>query len=120
MRLECHRLLADMLAACERIERYRGGVDAEAVSADEMLRDAVERQLIIVGEALFQISKLEPDWENLVTAARDIVRLRHILVHGYAVVTPYRIGLIVCADVPRLLAELRALPGLDDPAVGDG
>jgi len=43
--------LADSVDACNAIERYLGGADLPAYQANDLLRSAVERQLILVGEA---------------------------------------------------------------------
>jgi len=43
--------LADMLTSIEKIERYTAGVDFERFTCDDLLVDAVVRNLEIIGEA---------------------------------------------------------------------
>ncbi|WP_159712694.1 HepT-like ribonuclease domain-containing protein [Geminicoccus flavidas] len=45
---------------------------------------AVERQLTILGEALNALRKLEPDILQGLPDADYAIRMRHVLVHGYA------------------------------------
>jgi uncharacterized protein with HEPN domain len=47
--------------AADAIARYVGQRDSEAYLTDDMMRSAVERQFEIIGEALNQLAKLEPD-----------------------------------------------------------
>jgi uncharacterized protein with HEPN domain len=44
-------LIEDIRTAIEKIDRYTAGVDLETFLADEMIVDAVVRNLEIVGEA---------------------------------------------------------------------
>ena len=52
--------------------------------ADPILRSAVERQFITIGEALSQLLRLEPELADSISNARRIIAFRNILVHGYA------------------------------------
>jgi hypothetical protein len=51
--------------------------------ADPMLRSAVERQLMIVGEALNRLRRIEPELLASITDSRKIIAFRNILGHGY-------------------------------------
>ncbi|MFN0081346.1 MAG: DUF86 domain-containing protein [Ferruginibacter sp.] len=48
--------------------------------------DAVERRLAMIGEALWQIDKI--DKHISITDKRKIIGLRHILTHDYDLVSP--------------------------------
>ena len=45
---------------------------------------AVERQFEIIGEALGQLARLEPETASRIGDHRRIIAFRNILVHGYA------------------------------------
>lgn len=74
--------LEDIIVAVHRIQDYVGERDYGAFVADRMLLDAVERNLITIGEAASRLSEevrnLEPavEW-GLATG------LRNIVVHKY-------------------------------------
>jgi uncharacterized protein with HEPN domain len=58
---EAKKYLWDVREAAERINRFTSGRSFEDYLNDEMLRAAVERQFEIIGEALNQLSKREPE-----------------------------------------------------------
>jgi uncharacterized protein with HEPN domain len=72
----------DIVEACSRIKRYTAGLDYEAFARDEKTRDAVVRNIEIIGEA----AKALPD--DIIARAPEIpwrkVRgMRDIVAHAY-------------------------------------
>ncbi len=78
-------------------------------AADALLHSAVERQLEIIGEALNQLDKVAPEIGARIPHLRQIVGLRNILIHGYAVVKHDLIWRSVREDLPELRATVDAL-----------
>jgi uncharacterized protein with HEPN domain len=74
--------LADMLEAIEKTERYTTGLTLEQFEADDMIVDAVVRNLEIIGEAARQIPQdlrdryPDMDWTR-------VVGFRNIVIHAY-------------------------------------
>jgi len=66
---------------------------------------------MIAGEALKQAVDLDPSLADRVTDVRLIIAFRNRLVHGYSGTSPELVWGIVQNDVPRLLAEVRAITG---------
>lgn len=54
MRLEIRKFLYDVQQACELLGQFTEGKSLTDYLSDPLLRSAVERQLMIVGEALYQ------------------------------------------------------------------
>jgi uncharacterized protein with HEPN domain len=78
--------LWDVRQAADNIAAFiRGRTEAD-YRAQAMLHSAVERQLEIIGEALNQLDKADPELAARIPHLRQIVGLRNILIHGYAVV----------------------------------
>jgi uncharacterized protein with HEPN domain len=72
-------------AALARLEFTRGkSYDEFAESV--LLRSAVERQFEIIGEALSQLSKVDPKLAAKVPHLPRVIAFRNILVHGYAAI----------------------------------
>ena len=90
------------------LEAVAGVTFAEYVSS-RYVRPTVERHFITVGEALNDALRLEPALEHRITAAREIVDFRNVLAHDYSVIYSQAVWDIIDNDLPRLLAEVRAL-----------
>ena len=67
--------LADIVDACEAIESFLAGVDLDAYCAAHVIRSAVERQLILIGEAVGSLLRLDPSLSELISHARRKVVL---------------------------------------------
>lgn len=68
--------------AVELIEEFTVGIiDFSVYDTDRKTQSAVERQLAIIGEALNQFRKLEPQIE--IESDKQIVAFRNRLVHAY-------------------------------------
>lgn len=106
MPLDSQSYLFDILQAIEAIEEFTQGQTFEAYSSSRLLVSAVERQLSIVGEAITQLLKLEPNAP--ITAAKKIIGFRNILIHNYGRVSQAVIWTIIQDDLPILKAETQA------------
>ncbi len=74
-----------------------------------MLRAAVERQFEIIGEALNQLSKMDPDLAAAIPDLSRIVAFRNILIHGYATVDDALVWQVLKERLPelqRVISEL--------------
>ncbi len=65
----------------------------------------------IIGEALRQLTKADPETAAKIPWIRDLIAFRNILVHGYASVDYEIVWRINHADLPSLVATLSALLG---------
>ena len=101
-------LVEDVWEAIEKIERYTVGLTCDDFSKDEKTIDAVVRNLEIIGEASnrfpneFTDRHPEIEW-------RQIVGLRHRIVHEYFGVDREIIWHIIQHDLPRLKSLLTSL-----------
>lgn len=60
---------------------FAEGQSFDDYAEDAMLRSAVERQFEIIGEALNQLSKIEPDIVARVSGYKRIIALKRLLSH---------------------------------------
>ena len=101
--------LADVVDACDAIARFLAGVDYAAYRETELTRSAVERQLIVIGEAVNALSRLDPSLAASISAARRIVDFRNQLAHDYAAVNHAVVWAIATREVPVLRGECETL-----------
>ena len=108
--------LQDMLDAARAVREYLAGRTLAQCMADQILRDAVERRVEIIGEAASRVSAnfrgLHPEipW-------RQIIATRNILVHNYARVDYAILHRIVVVHVPEMIERIEAIlpPPPPDP-----
>jgi uncharacterized protein with HEPN domain len=74
--------LRHVLDAIERIERHAGGMDERAFLGNELVQDAVLRQLEIIGEAVKHLSNAMRD-QHPDIPWRSIAGTRDRLIHHY-------------------------------------
>lgn len=119
MRRDVRAYLEDILQSCSRIAQYVEGKDYSDYLADNMLRSAVEREFITVGEALTQMLQQQPDVAHRITNFRLIISFRNRLVHGYMDVDHPTVWGAVEEDLPILRAQTQALLQELDAKAGD-
>lgn len=98
-------LLYDIISAAKDIELFVEDSDFDGFSSNKMLRYAVERQLLVIGEAARRLSK---DFRNSVSFVpwEAVIGLRNIIAHDYGEVLTERIWLVAKRDLKDLLKNL--------------
>ena len=105
MQREPHVLLWDICHAADAVAAFTRGKGLEDYKGDPFLRSAVERQLIILGEAVAQLSKLTPELAERIPEHGSIIAFRNLLIHGYAAVVDEIVWEVVEDDLPALRAS---------------
>ena len=100
--------LRHVLDAARQLQQYVARRAREDLDLDPMLRDAVIRQLEIIGEAANRVSQAFRQGHPEVPWAK-IVAMRNQLIHGYMTVDLDLVWGSAEIDVPRLLALLEPL-----------
>jgi uncharacterized protein with HEPN domain len=116
MRRDTRSYLWDALKAAEAVQSFLRGRTYEAFVEDELLRSAVERQLEIIGEALSQLAKVDPQIADNVPKLRRIIAFRNILVHGYAAIDYATVWRPIEDKLPELQSNLTMLLRAADPS----
>lgn len=110
--------LVDIVEACDGIDLALAGIDGSAYESNRVVRSAVEREFIIIGEAIASLARTDPALAARITHARLIVGFRNRLAHDYAAIDDEAVLRIAQRDVPVLRGEVRAL--LEEVLPGDG
>ncbi|MFA7242559.1 MAG: HepT-like ribonuclease domain-containing protein [Sulfuricellaceae bacterium] len=94
--------LWDAREACDAIREFVAGVDLHTYMETPLLHSAVERKFEIIGEALNQLSKVDPILAAHIPDLARIVAFRNMLIHGYAAVDHPRVWRVVQESLPEL------------------
>lgn len=101
--------LSHILAAIERIDRYTTSLDEASFLQNEMVQDAVIRNLEIIGEASHNIDSLYPEF----AAAHPELplafayQMRNAVAHGYFKVDLEIVWKTIRNDLPGLSKQIR-------------
>ncbi len=109
MQLDVKKYLHDIKTSCEAIASFARGKSLQNYLEDAMLRSAVERQFMIIGEALNQAEKKDPQIFGAISDGKKIIAFRNILVHGYAKVSNELVWGLVETRLKKLLEQINAL-----------
>ena len=97
--------LADILESCDAIKSAVRNLDLAAYQDYRLVRSSVEREFIIIGEAMAALLRIAPATFEAITRARRIVDFRNQLTHEYPTVDDALVWAIVETDVPVLRRE---------------
>ncbi len=98
----------DILSAIKKINKFCKGIEREDFMKNELLMDAVVRNLEIIGEASskltasFRERHKEIEW-------RKIIGMRNRIIHAYDTVDFETVWDVVREDLPELKKKLKAI-----------
>lgn len=101
--------LQDILDACIAIEDVMQDISLEDYRRQRAVRSSVEREFIIIGEALRRISALDERLFHSISNSRAIVDFRNLLAHDYGAVDDDSVFGLVYSDLIVLKAEVGEL-----------
>ena len=101
--------LYDIVQSCQNIRTFTQPIDFQTYTADLLIKSAVERQFIIIGEALNRIKRLDTRVYNQIAHAEQIVGFRNILVHGYDIISDQLVWQVVQSNLIELLEKCNGL-----------
>jgi uncharacterized protein with HEPN domain len=108
MSRDVHLYVDDILTAIAAIETYTAGIGIQDFVATPVVRDAVIRQLEIIGEAVGHLPQPILDQYPDIPWRR-IVGLRNRLIHGYFGVILERVWAVIEQDLPALRVTMQEI-----------
>jgi uncharacterized protein with HEPN domain len=78
--------LSDVIESCDAITAALLGLDLDEYKRSRLVRSSVEREFIIIGEAVAALARVAPDVFAVIPRARRIVDFRNQLTHEYPTV----------------------------------
>jgi uncharacterized protein with HEPN domain len=108
--------LGHMLDAIHRIQRYVQGMSGSAFKDDQLVQDAVIRNIEIIGEAASNIANVAPGFTQQHSAVpwTALYAMRNRVSHGYWIVDLDVVWQVIQKDLPELETEISQLLKADD------
>jgi uncharacterized protein with HEPN domain len=100
MNPESRKRLRDAHTACTEIALFLRGESRASFGTDRRLHLAVQLLLVVVGEALSVLRRVETDLADQIPDLHRFVGLRNHLVHGYDVVNLDIVWRVASEEVP--------------------
>jgi len=101
--------LMDALEACRAIADVLAGVDLGTYRSKRSIRSSVEREFILIDEALRRLEKVSPNLFLRIADARLAIDLRNLLAHDYSAVDDDVVSGVAHSDLLSLKRDLEAL-----------
>ena len=100
--------LLDMVQAAQKVQQYVQGKNLEYFKKDDLLQDAVERNIEIIGEAARKVSELfKQDHSDI--PWRKIIAQRNVLIHEYEAIDNKEIWEVATVHISQLIRTLSPL-----------
>lgn len=109
MQRDPRAFLWDVREAALSIQSFTVGLYAKDYVANELVQAAVERKFEVIGEALNQLTKLDPTLAARIPDVPQVVAFRNQLIHGYASINPETVWNIAQNALPGLLSAVQLL-----------
>lgn len=108
MQRKTPKLLEDMRDAAAFIIEIAEGKSLDDYLTDRMLRQTIERNFEIIGEAMSKLAKIDAEIIAHFPEHPQIISFRNLLIHGYDVVEPAEVWRIVVERLPELHEKILA------------
>ncbi len=103
------KLLEDIREAAAFIGEVAKGKSLADYGADRLLRQAIERNFEIIGEAIKRLAQHDAETAARIHDYRQIVAFRNVLIHGYDLVDHALVWSTIESQIPILLGDVEAL-----------
>ncbi len=103
---KARKLLEDVRDSAAFILERTRGLTAATCKADRLVRQAVERNFEIIGEAVNRLRKSEPVAASTITGLERIIAFRNVLIHGYQLIKHDEVWNVITESLPVLLREV--------------
>lgn len=100
--------LQDIIQAADNIASFIEGITLDDLSQDKLRYFAVVKNVEIIGEAAYMLSVQFKEQHSDIPW-KEIIGMRHVLVHGYATVLVEILWHTATEDVPLIKKQIEAI-----------
>jgi len=103
------KYLADIQERADFVLRFMADKSCDDLTNNRVTRSAMERELMVLGEAFFQLHGRFPEIAEQFDGWKEIIRFRHVLVHGYDSLNLRIVWEVIQNDLQPLLDRVNYL-----------
>ena len=103
------KLIEDIRDAATFIVEVTASLTLERFTSERIVRQAVERNFQIIGEAVRRLSKSDPGTAARIGPVARIIAFRNLIVHGYDALDHEVVWSVIESDVPVLARTVTPL-----------
>jgi uncharacterized protein with HEPN domain len=103
------KTLEDIRDAASFVLSITEGKTLNDYSEDRLLRQAIERNFEIIGEAVGRLARNDPATAARLSEHERIIAFRNILIHGYDLVDDELVWDTIQSKLPALFSEVEGL-----------
>lgn len=115
MRRDSRAFLMDVVEAADAILTAVNGIDLDDYCNSRLIRSSVEREFIIIGEALTNLARLNGELFSKIENAPRIISFRNKLTHEYVKVDNTLVWGVIKSHLKPLRAAFFALATVSGP-----
>lgn len=109
MQAKTPKLLEDVRDAAAFILEVVSGKTLDDYGRDRLLRQAIERNFEIIGEAVKRLAQDDPAAAARIGDYRQIIAFRNVLIHGYDLVDHALVWNTIKDKLPAMLGDVTGL-----------
>jgi len=101
--------LFDVKQACDEIKEFTREMSFEENSGNSMVKAAVERKFLVIGEAMTKLKKEHPEIFGKITDDEKVIGIRNVLVHGYDIIDDATVWSAIKDSLPTPQNEIEEI-----------
>ncbi len=109
------KYLSEMLDRATFVSQFMADQSPDVLQTSRLIRSAVERELMVLGEALFQLHRAHLSIAKQIQSWDKIIGFRHVLVHGYDSLNLDIIWDVVHDELPSFIEQVNKLLAKETP-----
>ncbi len=107
MHAKTPKLLEDLRDAAAFIMQVTQGKALTDYQSDRLLRQAVERNFEIIGEAMMRLARDDQAVAAQLGPYQQVIAFRNVLIHGYDLIDDSQVWRVIAHDLPTLETSVR-------------
>jgi len=108
------KYLSEMLDRALFVSQFMVDKSPDVLQSNRLFRSAVEREPMVLGEALYQLHRTHPSVAEQIQSWDKIIGFRHVLVHGYDSLNPNILWDVAHDELRPLIEQINSMLAVEN------